>query len=79
MIDDLQRRVNEVARQVGLPVSLTTPDLDSIVFSPHSGLIIDAVRSKSLLSRGTEEWVVRWFRQAGVGGSLDATIVPGIP
>ncbi|BCW84078.1 transcriptional regulator [Arthrobacter sp. NicSoilE8] len=64
---------------MGLPVSLTTPDLDSIVFSPHSGLIIDAVRSKSLLSRGTEEWVVRWFRQAGVGGSLEPTLVPGIP
>ncbi|MFF1831378.1 PucR family transcriptional regulator [Paenarthrobacter sp. NPDC058040] len=79
MFDDLQRRVNEVARRVGLPVSLTTPDLDSIVFSPHSGLIIDTVRSKSLLSRGTEEWVVRWFRKAGVGGSLEPTFVPGIP
>jgi hypothetical protein len=79
VFDDLQRRVNEIARQVGLPVSLTTPDLDSIVFSPHSGLIIDDVRSKSLLSRGTEEWVVRWFRQAGVGSSLKPTLVPGIP
>jgi hypothetical protein len=79
VFDDLQQRVNEIARQVGLPVSLTTPDLDSIVFSPHSGLIIDAVRSKSLLSRGTEEWVVRWFRQAGVGSSLEPTFVPGIP
>jgi hypothetical protein len=79
VFDDLQRRVNEIARQVGLPVSLTTPDLDSIVFSPHSGLIIDAVRSKSLLSRGTEEWVVRWFRQAGVGSSVEPTFVPGIP
>lgn len=79
MFDDLQKRVNEIARQVGLPVSLTTPDLDSIVFSPHSGLIIDAVRSKSLLSRGTEEWVVRWFRKAGVGSSLEPTFVPGIP
>ncbi|MFE4196648.1 PucR family transcriptional regulator [Paenarthrobacter sp. NPDC056912] len=79
MFDDLQRRVNEFARHVGLPVSLTTADLDSIVFSPHSGLIIDAVRSESLLSRGTEEWVVRWFRQAGVGSSLSPTFVPGIP
>ena len=78
MIDDLQRRVNEFARRVGLPVSLTTADLDSIVFSPHSGLIIDAVRSKSLLSRGTEEWVVRWFRQAGVGSTLEPIFVPGI-
>lgn len=79
MIDDLQRRVNEFARRVGLPVSLTTADLDSIVFSPHSGLIIDAVRSTSLLSRGTEEWVVRWFRQAGVGSTLEPVFVPGIP
>jgi hypothetical protein len=79
VFDDLQRRVNDFARQVGLPVSLTTADLDSIVFSPHTGLIIDAVRSKSLLSRGTEEWVVRWFRQAGVGSTLEPTFVPGIP
>lgn len=79
MPDDLQSRVNAFARDIGLPVSLTTADLDSIVFSPHSGLIIDAVRSKSLLSRDTEEWVVRWFRKAGVGSTLDPVYVAGIP
>jgi hypothetical protein len=79
MLDDLQGRVNEFALLVGLPVSLTTPDLKSIVFSPHTGLIIDAVRSQSLLSRDTEEWVVRWFRKAGVGSTTGPVFVAGIP
>lgn len=79
MHDDLQTRVNELAQRVGLPVSLTTPELQSIVFSPHSGTIIDAVRSKSLLSRDTDEWVVRWFRKAGVGAASTPVFVPGIP
>lgn len=79
MLDDLQVRVNDVAQILGLPVSLTTPELQSIVFSPHSGAIIDAVRSKSLLSRDTDEWVVRWFRKAGVGGTTSPVFVPGIP
>lgn len=79
MLDDLQVRVNEFAQILGLPVSLTTPELQSIVFSPHAGTIIDAVRSKSLLSRDTDEWVVRWFRKAGVGGTTSPVFVPGIP
>lgn len=41
-------------------------------------MVIDSVRSKSLLSRGTEEWVVRWFRKAGVGSTLDPLFVPGL-
>lgn len=79
MLDALQEQVNEFALVVGLPVSLTTPGLDSIVFSPHSGRMIDGVRAESLLSRDTEEWVVRWFREAGVGRSLDPVFVPGMP
>lgn len=79
MLDDLQIRINELARILGLPVSLTTPDLQSIVFSPHTGTVIDAVRSKSLLSRDTDEWVVRWFRHAGVGAVTYPVFVPGLP
>jgi hypothetical protein len=79
MLDDLQMRVNDLAQILGLPVSLTTPELQSIVFSPHSGAIIDTVRSKSLLSRDTDDWVVRWFRKAGVGGTTSPVFVPGIP
>jgi hypothetical protein len=47
----LQDIADSIAGHIALPVSLTDPDLNSLVFGPHDERAIDQVRRQSLLTR----------------------------
>lgn len=67
MASEIQRCVDTIGEVLGLPVSLTDIDLNSLRFSPHAEDRIDDVRRDSLLLRTTAPWVRAWFAEYGVG------------
>lgn len=67
MASQVQRCVDAIGEVLGLPVSLTDVDLNSLRFSPHTEELIDEVRRDSLLLRHTVPWVREWFAEYGVG------------
>jgi hypothetical protein len=69
MTSQTQRCVDSIGELLGLPVSLTDGDLNSLLFSPHPDDLIDEVRRDSLLHRTTAPWVRQWFFEYGVGRS----------
>lgn len=69
MTSEIQACVEAIADRLGLPVSLTDADLDSLVFSPHPDELLDEVRRDSILLRSTAPWVKDWFAEYGVGKS----------
>ncbi len=69
MASEIQRCVDTLGELLGLPVSLTDVDLNSLRFSPHAEDKIDDVRRDSLLLRTTAPWVREWFAEYGVGRS----------
>jgi hypothetical protein len=72
----LQDIVDSIAGHIPLPVSLTDPDLNSLVFGPHDERAIDQVRRQSLLTRTTEPWVKEWFFSYGIAVATGPVRVP---
>lgn len=70
MASEIQRCVDAIGELLGLPVSLTDVDLNSLRFSPHTEELIDEVRRDSLLLRHTAPWVREWFAEYGVGKTI---------
>jgi hypothetical protein len=72
----LQDIVDSIAGHIPLPVSLTDPDLNSLVFGPHDERAIDQVRRQSLLTRTNEPWVKEWFFSYGIAVATGPVRVP---
>jgi hypothetical protein len=76
---DPQLLVEAIADRLGLPVSLTDPNLNSLCFSPHSDELIDDVRRDSLLYRTTAAWVREWFLSYGVDRATGPVRIAPLP
>ncbi len=78
MRDDLQDLVDEVSRLLGAPATLEDPDFTLLAFcaqgegTAEHGTALDAVRTRSILTRGSPDQTRRWFTDFGI----DAATVP---
>jgi hypothetical protein len=75
---DLQRIVDDLTDNVGLPIQLTDVRLDSIVFGPHRGEI-DWIRRESLLLRRTPHQVRALLERSGVFSAIGPLRIPADP
>ena len=72
MRDDLQELVDEVSRLLSAPATLEDADFTLLAFCAHddsgSGAM-DAVRTRSILTRGSPEPTRRWFEEFGIASA----------
>jgi len=72
MRDDLQELVDEVSGLLGAPATLEDADFTLLAFCAHddSGAgAMDAVRTRSILTRGSPEPTRRWFEEFGIASA----------
>ena len=72
MRDDLQELVDEVSGLLGAPATLEDADFTLLAFFAHddSGAgAMDAVRTRSILTRGSPEPTRRWFEEFGIASA----------
>ena len=80
MRDDLQDLVDEVSRLLDAPAVLEDPELTLLAFCAHGddrGATMDAVRTRSILGRGSTPEVRRWFEGHGIARATTPLRVPG--
>jgi hypothetical protein len=85
--DDLQELVDEVSRLLGAPATLEDADFTLLAFCAHSvdpggqtdsgGM--DAVRSRSILTRGSPPATRRWFEEFGIASAERPLRTPADP
>jgi DNA-binding PucR family transcriptional regulator len=72
MRDDLQELVDEVSRVLAAPATLEDADFTLLAFCAHddSGAgAMDAVRTRSILTRGSPPETRRWFEEFGIASA----------
>jgi hypothetical protein len=72
MRDDLQELVDEVSGLLGAPATLEDADFTLLAFCAHDdsgGGAMDAVRTRSILTRGSPEPTRRWFEEFGIASA----------
>ena len=83
MRDDLQDLVDEVSRLLGAPATLEDPDFTLLAFCAQgedtAGTALDAVRTRSILTRGSPEATRRWFTDFGIAGATAPLRTPADP
>ncbi|SDG45450.1 PucR family transcriptional regulator [Klenkia brasiliensis] len=82
MRDDLQDIVDEVSRLLGAPATLEDPDFTLLAFCAQgedalTGL--DAVRTRSILTRGSPAATRRWFTDFGIDRATGPLRTPADP
>ncbi|MCW2582731.1 MAG: Transcriptional regulator, PucR family, partial [Klenkia sp.] len=88
MRDDLQDLVDEVSRLLGAPATLEDPDFTLLAFCAQGedasddsgpGTALDAVRTRSILTRGSPAATRRWFSDFGIAGATAPLRTPADP
>ncbi|CCG02140.1 PucR family transcriptional regulator [Blastococcus saxobsidens] len=82
MRDDLQDLVDEVSRVLAAPATLEDADFTLLAFCAHddSGADpIDAVRTRSILTRGSAPETRRWFEDFGIASATRPLRTPAEP
>ncbi|MGY1607976.1 helix-turn-helix domain-containing protein [Geodermatophilus sp. SYSU D00700] len=82
MRDDLQDVVDEVARLLGAPATLEDTDFTLLAFAAHpldDGTAMDAVRTRSILGRGSTPATRRWFEDLGIARAQGPLRTPADP
>jgi DNA-binding PucR family transcriptional regulator len=72
MRDDLQELVDEVSRVLAAPATLEDADFTLLAFCAHDdsdGGAMDAVRTRSILTRGSPPETRRWFEEFGIASA----------
>ena len=86
MRDDLQEMVDEVSRLLAAPATLEDADFTLLAFcahcvdptdAPDGGM--DAVRTRSILTRGSPPATRRWFEEFGIAAAEGPRAGPGSP
>jgi hypothetical protein len=85
--DDLQDLVDEVSRLLGAPATLEDRDFTLLAFCAHPGsgddatpgTTLDAVRTRSILTRGSPEPTRRWFEEFGIATATAPLRTPADP
>jgi PucR-like helix-turn-helix protein len=82
--DDLQDVVDEVARLLGAPATLEDPGFTLLAFAAHpldddAGTAMDAVRTRSILGRGSTPATRRWFEDLGIARARGPLRTPADP
>jgi hypothetical protein len=80
--DDLQELVDEVSRLLAAPATLEDADFTLLAFCAHDegqdgGM--DAVRSRSILTRGSPPATRRWFEEFGIAAAESPLRTPADP
>lgn len=79
MRSELQDIIDAVARQLGVPTSLTDSQFNSLVFGPHTDTEIDQIRRQALLNRQTTPQVREWFESHGTARASEPIRIPADP
>ncbi|RBY96019.1 PucR family transcriptional regulator [Blastococcus sp. TF02-8] len=82
MRDDLQELVDEVSRVLAAPATLEDAAFTLLAFCAHddSGADpMDAVRTRSILTRGSAPETRRWFEDFGIAGATRPLRTPADP
>jgi PucR C-terminal helix-turn-helix domain len=82
MRDDLQDLVDEVSRLLGAPATLEDADFTLLAFCAHDESRVgamDAVRTRSILTRGSPESTRRWFEEFGIASAEGPLRTPADP
>ena len=73
MRDDLQELVDQVSGLLGAPATLEDADFTLLAFCAHpvgaddeGATVLDAVRTRSILTRGSPPETRRWFEEFGI-------------
>ena len=72
MRDDLQELVDEVSGVLGAPATLEDADFTLLAFCAHDETVaatMDAVRTRSILTRGSPPSTRRWFEEFGIASA----------
>ena len=86
MRDDLQELVDEVSRLLGAPATLEDADFTLLAFCAHAvdpadapdgGM--DAVRTRSILTRGSPPATREWFEEFGIAAAENPLRTPADP
>ena len=86
MRDDLQELVDRVSRVLGAPATLEAADFTLLAFCAHpmggdggSAAVLDAVRTRSILTRGSPPETRRWFEEFGIATAEGPLRTPDDP
>lgn len=81
MRDDLQDLVDEVSRVLAAPATLEDPEFTLLAFCAQGETAgaLDAVRTRSILTRGSPEQTRRWFSDFGIGAATTPLRTPADP
>ena len=82
MRDDLQELVDEVSRVLGAPATLEDADFTLLAFCAHDDSdagAMDAVRTRSILTRGSPAETRRWFEEFGIASAEAPLRTPADP
>ena len=72
MRDDLQELVDEVSRVLAAPATLEDADFTLLAFCAHDDSAagaMDAVRTRSILTRGSPPATRQWFEEFGIAAA----------
>ena len=83
MRDDLQDLVDRVSRLLAAPATLEDEEFTLLAFCAHpldgGEAVLDAVRTRSILTRGSSPEVRRWFEEFGIASAQRPLRIPGDP
>jgi hypothetical protein len=82
MRDDLQDLVDEVSRVLSAPATLEDAEFTLLAFCAHDESrtgAMDAVRTRSILTRGSPEPTRRWFEEFGIASADGPLRTPADP
>jgi hypothetical protein len=80
--DDLQELVDEVSRVLDAPATLEDAEFTLLAFCAHDDSTagaIDAVRTRSILTRGSPPATRRWFEEFGIASAEGPLRTPADP
>jgi hypothetical protein len=80
--DDLQEIVDEVSRLLGAPATLEDAGFTLLAFCAHddgAAGAMDAVRTRSILTRGSPPATRRWFEEFGIASAAGPLRTPADP
>ena len=82
MRDDLQELVDEVSRLLAAPATLEDADFTLLAFCAHDAGAdggMDAVRTRSILTRGSPAATREWFEEFGIAAAENPLRTPADP
>src|SRR3954454_23541697 len=82
MRDELQELVDQVSRLLAAPVTLEDAEFTLLAFCAHDGAarsVLDAVRTSSILTRGSPPETRRWFEEFGIARAEAPLRTPADP